>query len=116
MRDFRLAQERRDRELLERDLDHARSNDGRTAEVDRRDDDEALARNDGLDEEMPPEDDAPPAEVRDYADRDSSFDEGIGPADDEELPPEDDELPPDEGDIPPDDGDLQWDPDTQSWR
>lgn len=112
MRDFREAQERRDRELLERDMDQARAGgsirDEPSRALDPRDDsprdDEALARDDEtldsipsdgelpLDDELPPDDDLPPSDEPRY----------------EDEPPMDEESS--------EDDELQWDPATGTWR
>jgi hypothetical protein len=114
MREFREAQERRDRELLERDMDASR--------------DEVARNEDGLRRDGAVDDRYPPADPRDP---DADYDEALPPDDsslddpsldedlpayDEDLPPEDEELPPGEGGLPPEDEDLRWDPATGTWR
>lgn len=106
MREFREAQERRDRELLERDMDASRG---------------GLASN----EDEPPRDDARADDDR-YRDAREGRDEDLLPPDDElasddvpldEDPPAyDEEVPPEDEDLPPEDEDLRWDPATGTWR
>lgn len=96
MRQFREEQERRDRELLERDIE---ASSGR-AESNPRDDADARDARDDRDA-YPPEDEPP-------------YDEDLPP--DDELPTDDEPPTDDMDEPPPEDEDLQWDPDTGTWR
>lgn len=112
MREFREAQERRDRELLENDLDAVRQGNasGRARTVD----------------EVPPqdylEDEGAPVDEFAEVPLDGDFDEP--PLDDRfdeppleeglDEPPFGEDLPEDE--LPPEDEELQWDPATGTWR
>lgn len=108
MREFREAQERRDRELLDRDIDDTRGGQ------------DGLARDD-----EPRDTDSRADEPLDRDARDEPLPEDIGwdsAQGDDELPP-DEELPMDEDgppideDVPPEDDDeLRWDPATGTWR
>jgi hypothetical protein len=105
MRDFRAAQERRDRELLERDMAQSRGDVGSGASREA--------------DPVDPRDESPPDDELPIDDEPLQEDEALPPdelpADElpaDELPPEiDEELPPEE-----DDGDLRWDPATGTWR
>lgn len=112
MREFREAQEQRDRELLERDLDEVRqgggTDRGSAATVDEVPPQDYLddgARIDELEE-------APLEGGLDQAPLDDGFEEP--PLDDGfDEPPLDDEYP---DELPPEDDELQWDPATGTWR
>ena len=111
MREFREAQERRDRELLERDMDAARGELARNDEDSPRDDARGNDPVDPRDEEALPPDDGAYDEAA--VDEDPPLDEDLPP--DEDLP-YDGDLPPDEDDLPPEDEALRWDPATGTWR
>ena len=116
MREFREAQERRDRELLERDLDEVRQ--GATNREAEPGWDEGAPTEEDLDAGSPPGDEwDEEAPLDETAFDEPAFDE---PPPDElmdEMPPEDafpEDLPPE--DLPPEDEELRWDPATGTWR
>lgn len=112
MREFREAQERRDRELLENDLDEVRQ--GNASDRARMVDE--VPPQDYLEDEGAPVDEfeeVPPEGDFDEPPLDDGFDE---PPLEEGLdePPLGEDLPEDE--LPPEDEELQWDPATGTWR
>ena len=119
MREFREAQERRDRELLERDMNAPRDGVARNDRDPRNDPRDEDARYDdaALDEARHDDTDDPALDDPMLDDRgldDPALDD---PSLDEDLPPDDEDLPPGEEDLPPEeDGDLRWDPATGTWR